>query len=49
LYGPTEIWRTYAPFVLDTLRNLDELTRTRKILHEEEGCVVLDLETRLEP
>jgi hypothetical protein len=48
LYGPTEIWRRYAPYVLDTLQNLEELTKTRKVLREENscGCLVIDLATR---
>jgi hypothetical protein len=48
LYGSTEIWRRYAPYVLDTLQNLEELTRTRRVLHEEDacGCLVIDLATR---
>ncbi|MDB4933467.1 MAG: hypothetical protein JWP87_439, partial [Labilithrix sp.] len=46
LYDPDEIWRTYAPYMVDVMDNLVALAETRVHLHDEAGMVVLDLEAR---
>ena len=46
LYDPEEIWRVYAPYMVDVMANLVELGKTRAHLHEENGMVLLDLEAK---
>ncbi len=46
LYDSEEIWRIYAPYMVDVMDNLIALAATRKHLHEEADMVVLDLEER---
>lgn len=46
LYDPDEIWRIYAPYMVDVMDNLTALAKTRAHLHEEAGMVLLDLEVR---
>jgi hypothetical protein len=46
LYDPEEIWRTYAPYMVDVIDNLVALAATRVHLRDEGGMVVLDLEAR---
>ncbi len=46
LYDPDEIWRTYAPYMLDVMDNVAELAKTRKHLRDEAGMTTLDLESR---
>jgi hypothetical protein len=48
LYDPDEIWRVYAPYVVDVMENLVALSKTRVHVHDEGGMVVLDLEKRKE-
>jgi hypothetical protein len=46
LYDKDEIWRIYAPYMVDVIENLVALSRTRAHLHDEAGMIVLDLEAR---
>ncbi len=46
LYDPDEIWRIYAPYMVDVIDNLVSLATTRVHLADEAGMVVLDLEAR---
>ena len=46
LWGPEEIWRVYAPYIIDVTDNLVALASTRARLHEEDGMVVIDLQQR---
>ncbi len=46
IYDPDEIWRVYAPYIVDVIDNLVALASTRKHLHDEAGMLVLDLEAR---
>jgi hypothetical protein len=46
LYDSEEIWRIYAPYMVDVMDNLTALAATRKHLHDEADVVVLDLEER---
>ena len=41
-----EIWRVYAPYIVDVTDNLVALSKTRAHLHEEDGMVVIDLEQK---
>ncbi|MDB4998319.1 MAG: hypothetical protein JWM74_5751, partial [Myxococcaceae bacterium] len=44
LYDPDEIWRVYAPYVVDVTENLVALSKSKKHLHDEGGMVLLDLD-----
>ncbi len=44
LFGAEEIWRIYAPYMLDVMENLAKLADTRVLLHEAAGIIVMDLE-----
>jgi hypothetical protein len=44
LYDPDEIWRVYAPYVVDVTENLTALAQSRVHVAEEAGMVVLDLD-----
>ena len=46
IYDPDEIWRIYAPYMVDVMDNLVKLAATRVHLAEENGMIVLDLEAR---
>ena len=46
LYDPDEIWRVYAPYMVDVMDNLLALSTTRVHLYEESGMIVLDLEAK---
>jgi hypothetical protein len=46
IWDPDEIWRTYAPYMLDVMDNLALLAKSRRHLHDEEGMILLDLEAR---
>ena len=46
LFGTEEIWRVYAPYMVDVMTNLAALAESRLRIHEEAGMVLLDLETR---
>lgn len=46
LYDPDEIWRIYAPYMVDVMDNLVSLASTRVHLADEAGMVLLDLEAR---
>jgi hypothetical protein len=46
LYDPDEIWRIYAPYMVDVMDNLVALAVTRVHLHEESSMILLDLEAR---
>jgi hypothetical protein len=43
IFNEEEIWRLCAPYFVDFLDNSTALRKTRKVLHEEAGIVVLDL------
>jgi len=47
VYDNDEIWRIYAPYMLDVMNNLVALAGTRAHVGDEAGMVVLDLEARL--
>lgn len=44
LFSDEEIWRVVAPYFLDFIDNLAELRQTTKVVTEEAGIVVLDLD-----
>jgi hypothetical protein len=46
VWSADEIWRVYAPYVVDVIDNLTALSRTRAHLFDEAGMIVLDLETK---
>jgi len=46
LFGTEEIWRVYAPYMVDVMANLAALADSRLRIHEEAGMVLLDLEAR---
>ena len=46
IYDPEEIWRSYAPYMVDVMDNLVALAATRVHLHDESGMTVLDLEAK---
>jgi hypothetical protein len=46
LFGTEEIWRVYAPYMVDVMSNLGALADSRVRMHEEAGMVLLDLEAR---
>jgi hypothetical protein len=46
LYDPDEMWRIYAPYMVDVMDNLVALAGTRVHLHEESSMILLDLEAR---
>lgn len=39
-----ELWRSFAPYLIDTLDTLAELATRHKVLFDEHGVVVVDLE-----
>ena len=41
-----ELWRVMGAYMVDFIDTLDELGRTRAVLFEEEGLVLIDLATR---
>jgi hypothetical protein len=45
MYDPNEIWRIYAPYMVNVMDNIASLAKTRVALHEEAGMTVLDLKT----
>jgi hypothetical protein len=44
LLDDQELWRRWAPYLLDFIDNLAELARTHGVIFEERGLVVVDLE-----
>jgi hypothetical protein len=44
IYDPDEIWRTFAPYMVDIMDNLVALAATRVALYEGSGMILLDLE-----
>jgi len=46
MFNEEEIWRICAPYFVDLIDNLGELRKSRAVLHEENGIVVLDLASR---
>jgi hypothetical protein len=46
LYDADEMWRVYAPYMVDVIDNLVALAATRVALYEGSGMVLLDLEQR---
>jgi hypothetical protein len=46
LYDREEIWRIYAPYMVDVMDNLVGLSKIRRKLHEEAGMVVVDVQAR---
>ena len=46
LFDPDEIWRVYAPYMLDVMDNLVELSKTRAHVGDEANMVLVDVRTR---
>lgn len=46
MFNEEEIWRVTAPYFVDQIDSFTSLAKTRKVLHEEAGIVVLDLAAR---
>ena len=46
IWDNDEIWRVYAPYVVDVIDNLTALAKTRLHTFDEAGMTVLDLETK---
>jgi hypothetical protein len=46
LFAEEEIWRVVSPYFLDMIDTLATLSKTRTVLREDRGIVVLDLEQR---
>jgi hypothetical protein len=48
IFGPQEIWRVYAPYMVDVMDNVARLGESRGLLHEDAGMMLLDLDSRVE-
>jgi hypothetical protein len=48
IFGPQEIWKVYAPYMVDVMDSVEQLGKSRTLLHEEDGMVLLDLEATAE-
>lgn len=46
MFNEEEIWRICAPYFVDLIDTLGELQKTRRIVYEENGIVVLDMAAR---
>lgn len=44
IFFDTELWQVMGAYMVDFSDNLDELSRTRKVLFERDGMVLLDLD-----
>ena len=46
LYDADELWRQFAPYMVDVMENLVRLSGTRKHVAEGDGMILLDLQER---